>query len=390
MGKRFPVLLVMAICFSLITINANAREFLVGGEYPLSGKLASTGQAFLKGAQTAVAVFNQQHPEHTVKLLDIDNETSPAKAVTAVEKLVSQGVLAFTGGFSTAIISPASDAAHKAGKIYMTSGSLSKQMAHRGHKGFFRINNAGGYIKAMVGLFKSKNIKSVSLLHVNADATTKIGGAVASILKKQGVKVTVHPFDKNMTDFKPVINKIRLRDKSEAIAMVCYVPDYMNILRAAKVIKPPTVKMVAGLWSLATAKNREKFADLIPNVMGTAILAWPAEFVSPEAKAFAAAYEKLHGEVPDYQGQFGFVQSMLLFEAILRSHEKGTLDKEGALAEELRLTDRETLLGRVTFDEFGENKNFTMYVGQHQKDGIPIVWPAKQATGKQIYPGLPW
>ena len=380
----------MTLCFSLVTINANAREFLVGGEYPLSGKMAATGQAFLKGVETAVDVFNQQHPEHSVKLLAIDNETSPAKAVSAIEKLVSEGVLAFTGGFSTAIVSPASDAANKAGKVYMTSGSLSKEMAHRGHKGFFRINNAGGYIKAMVGVIKSKEIKSVSLIHSNKDATTKIGGAVASILKKQGIKVTVHPFDPNMKDFKPIINKIRLRDKSEAIAMVCYTEDYMNILRAAKVMKPPTVKMMVGVWSLATSKNREKFAELVPNVMGTVMMAWPATFTTPESKAFAAAFEKLHGEAPDYQGQYGFVQSMLLFEAILRCHDKGTLDTPGALAEELRLTDRETLLGRVTFDEFGENVNFTMSMGQHQKHGIPVVWPAKYKTAELIYPGLPW
>ena len=344
----------------------------------------------MKGTETAVEIFNQRNPEHKVKLVVIDNETSPAKAVSAIEKLASQGVLAFSGGYSSAIISPASDAAHKAGKVYMTSGSLSKAMAHRGHKGFFRINNAGGYIKAMVGLIKERNIKSVSLVRSNKDVTTKVGGAVASILKKAGVKVTVHDFDPNMTDFKPVINKIRLQDKSEAIAMVCYGPDYMNIIRAARVMKPPTVKMMIGLWGLATVKNLEKFADLMPNVMGTVMMSYPATFTTPEAIEFSKAFKKLHGENPDYQGQYGYIQSLILFEAMVRSHDKGTLDTPGALAEELRLTDKETIMGRVTFDEFGENKHFSMSLGQHQKDGIPVVYPAKFATGELNYPGVPW
>ena len=95
MQKRLQALLLMTLCFSLITINAHAREFLIGSELPLTGKLAATGQAFLKGTETAVAVFNQRNPEHNVKLLVIDNETSPAKAVSAIDKLASQGVMAF-------------------------------------------------------------------------------------------------------------------------------------------------------------------------------------------------------------------------------------------------------------------------------------------------------
>jgi branched-chain amino acid transport system substrate-binding protein len=390
MRQKVQGLLLMTLCFSLVTINANAREFLVGTDNPTSGKLAAVGQSFLRGNQTAVEVFNQRHPEHKIKLLDIDNESNPAKAVAAVEKLVSQGVLAFAGGFGSNIVSPASDAANKAGKVYMTTGAIAGAMSKRGQKGFFRVNNAKGYAKAVIGFLKSSGIKSVSLLHSTKEATEALSRGLKAGLTKQGIKVVAHPFDSSMTDFKPVINKVRLQDKSEAILMICYTDDYMNIIRAAKVIKPPTVKMMLGAWSLATVKNREKFPELMPNVLGTAMMSWPGKFTSPEAKVFAAAFEKLHGEKPDYQGQFGYVQSLIVFEAILRAYVKGTLDTPGALAEEVRATDKETLLGHVTFDEFGENPNFTMYMAQHKTDAIPVVWPAQYATDKVVFPGTPW
>ena len=35
----------------------------------------------------------------TIKLITVDDESSPAKAVAAVEKLASQGVVAIDGGF---------------------------------------------------------------------------------------------------------------------------------------------------------------------------------------------------------------------------------------------------------------------------------------------------
>ena len=83
------------------------------------------------------------------------------------------------------------------------------------------------------------------------------------------------------------------------------------------------------------------------------------------------------------------VQSLLLFEAIARAADKGTL-KKGGVAEEMRKTDSMTLIGRVQFDPKGDNKNFTQRMGQHQGKQVVLVWPKEAATGKAVYPGLPW
>ncbi len=155
--------------------------------------------------------------------------------------------------------------------------------------------------------------------------------------------MTTHPFDPAITDFKPIINKVKLQDKSEVIAMVGYENDYVGILRAARVLKPD-VKAMVGVWSLATSKMWDDFPDLMPNVYGTALLPFPAEFTTADGKAFAESYKKLYDQEPDYLGQFGYVQSKLLFEAIARADDNGTL-KNGGIAEELRKTAEDTLIG---------------------------------------------
>jgi branched-chain amino acid transport system substrate-binding protein len=205
----------------------------------------------------------------------------------------------------------------------------------------------------------------------------------------------MHSFDPAITDFKPIINKIKLQDKSEFIAMVGYENDYVGILRAARVLKPP-VKAMVGVWSLATPKMAAEFPDLMPNVYGTALLPFPATFDTADGKAFAETYKALYKKEPDYLGQFGYVQSMLLFEAIARAADKGTV-KKGGVAEELRKTDRETLIGRVQFNgPNGDNLNFVHRMGQHQGKNIAIVWPkesdGKPLTGKMVVSGggLPW
>jgi branched-chain amino acid transport system substrate-binding protein len=181
---------------------------------------------------------------------------------------------------------------------------------------------------------------------------------------------------------------VKLRDRSEVVAMVGYENDYVGILRAARVLKP-NVKAMVGVWSLATPKMAADFPDLMPKVYGTAVLPFPVAFTTPDGKAFGETYRKLFNKEPDYLGQFGYVQSMLLFEAIARAADKGTLKKSGVV-EEMRKTDRQTLIGRVQFDAKGDNPNFVQRMGQHQGKRIELVWPKETATGKPLYPGVPW
>ncbi|HUH59544.1 MAG TPA: ABC transporter substrate-binding protein [Candidimonas sp.] len=367
---------------------AHAEELTVGVQLPMTGTLARVGSGMQEGIMVAADVFNKTNGKHTIKIIAVDDESAPAKAIAAVEKLASQGALAITGGYGSNNIAPASDAASKLGLVYVTSGGVDDSLVNSGNKNFFRINNTAGYQKAMVGLVSDLNAKSVSIVYSTKDATTGLARDVEKTLAAKGIKVVGHAFDPALTDFKPIINKIKLRDKSEVIAMVGYENDYVGILRAARVLKPP-VKAMIGVWSLATPKMAADFPDLMPNVYGTAALPYPAEFKTADGKAFNEAYRTLYKKDPDYLGQFGYVQSMLLFEAIARAADKDTL-KKGGIAEEMRKTDRETLIGKVQFGGNGDNPNFSHRMGQHQSGKVVIVWPKESATGKINFPGVPW
>jgi len=367
---------------------AHADELLVGVEIPLTGPLARVGIGTQEGIRVAAEVFNKTNGKHTIKLVTVDDESAPAKAVAAVEKLASQNVVAITGGYGSNNIAPAADAAGKLDLVYVSSGGVDDSLVNGGRKNFFRINNTAGYQKALVGLLGDLNVKSVSIIHSTKEATQGLATAVQKTLGGKGVKVEMHAFDPAITDFKPIINKVKLRDRSEFIVMVGYENDYVGILRAARVLKP-SVKGIAGVWSLATPKMAADFPDLMPNVYGTAVLPYPVAFSTADGKAFADGYRKLYNKEPDYLGQFGYVQSMLLFEAIARAADKGTL-KKGGVAEEMRKTDRQTLIGRVQFNANGDNPNFTQRMGQHQGKGVALVWPKEAATAKPVYPGVPW
>ncbi|WEF33963.1 ABC transporter substrate-binding protein [Pseudoduganella chitinolytica] len=372
----------------LAALAARAAEFTVGAELPLTGSLARVGAGMHEGVMVAAEVFNRANGKHKIKIVTVDDESAPAKAIAAVEKLAGMGAVAITGGYGSNNIAPASSTADKLGLVYITSGGVDDSLVAAGRRNFFRINNTAGYEKAALGLFGDMKVKGVSIVYSTKDATSDLARSVGKALAAQGVKVAEHPFDPAITDFKPIVNKIRLQDRPDAVFMVGYENDYVGILRAARVLKPQ-VKAMVGVWSLATPKMAAEFPDLMPNVYGTALLPYPATFTGADGKAFADTYRQLYKKEPDYLGQFGYVQSMLLFEAIARAADKGTVAK-GGIAEELRRTDRDTLIGRVQFAANGDNVHFSHRMGQHQGKNIVIVWPPQHATGKMAYPAVPW
>lgn len=389
MKTKIHAALAMLFLVTVFISGVEAKEFLVGVEMPLTGALARPGNTNLEGIRVAIEVFNRKNPTHTVKLVVIDDESSPAKAVAAVEKLAAQGVVAICGGYGSNLTGPASTAADKAGLVYLTVGGSATSLSKRGLKTFFRPNNAEGYANGMAGFIADSGVKSVSLLYSTKEATTEIAQIVQKSLAAKKVRIVAHPFDASMTDFKTIINKVKIQDHSEIIAMVGYENDHLAILRAAKVLKP-NVKAIIGPYSTTTSKLASDFPDLMANVLGFVMLPHPVDTRNREAKEYTETFRRLYKrDGDDSAAQWGYVQALILCEAIKRADEKGTLAK-GGLVPEMRRTNRDSMLGRIRFDETGDNPDFLTRVGQVQKGKIPVVWPKDQANGKVIYPAVSW
>lgn len=381
-------LALVALAAAACAGSARAAELTVGVELPLSGALARVGSGLREGITVAAELFNQHGGRHRIALITLDDESTPGKAIMAVEQLASRGALAITGGYGSSNVAPAAAAAERLGLVYLTSGGIDDSLVAAGRKTFFRINNTSGYQTAMLGLLQQLGAKSVAIVYSTREVSFELALAVQQGLAARGVRVALHPFDPAIADFKPIINKIKLQDKSDVIAMIGYENDYVGILRAARAIKPP-VKAMLGAWSLATPKMAAEFPDLMPNVFGTTLLPFPAQFKTAEGKAFGAAYQRRYKKDPDYLSLFGYVQSTLLFEALARAADKGAVTKAG-VADALRQTDRITLIGRVRFDANGDNPHFAHRMAQHQGRRIVIVWPPESATGASAYPARAW
>ncbi|MEM5313338.1 ABC transporter substrate-binding protein [Paraburkholderia sp. JHI869] len=382
--------LAAALAIALAPSLAHATEWRVGVELPLTGALAQAGTEMYRGIQVAADIYNRRHPQDKITLVAVDDESNPAKAVAAVEQLASQHVVAIAGAANSNCAGPASEAASKAGLVYVTSGGTSDDMVTRGLKNFFRVSNTPGYTKGMVGLFNTLGVKSVAIVYSTKDATSDLAKQLDTALKAQGVKTYLHAYDPSISDFKPLINKIKLQDKPDAMAMLGYENDYVGILRASRVLKPD-LKAIAAPWAFASPKMAQSFPDLVPNVYGATVLSSPADYRSADQRDFSDTYQRLFKTTSNYQSQTSFVYAQLLFDAIANAQKAGTLDK-GGLADTLRATQRDdTFLGKVAFDARGDNTNYVAHMGQFAHDGkLALVWPTNYATAKPVYPGVPW
>jgi branched-chain amino acid transport system substrate-binding protein len=383
----------LALCLSCTTAlatlsTANAAEYEVGEVISLTGVNARGGTGMHEGMKVAESVFNQRSGTIQIKIRTIDDESSPAKAVAAVDRLAANNVVAITGGATSDIVGPAATAADKLGLPFMTSGGTSSEFLTQGFHSFFRINNTNGYVKAMAGLLETMQTKKLAIVYSTKKSTSEMARMMQQLMAEKGVTVTMHPFEATTVDFKPIINKIRLKDRPDAINMIGYENDYVGILRAARVLKPQVNAMV-GAWQIATSKMYQDFPDLVEKTYGTEMLPVPVTFNRPDGQAFEAAFRELYPHEPDYLSQYGYVQAMLLFEAIERAAATGTLDK-GGIAQQLRSTEVDTIIGQVRFNQQGDNEEFMQNIGQHQKGKIAIVWPASAETGPMQYPGTPW
>ncbi len=389
MTTRFIAAITVSILGLLPVAPARAAELKVGVHDAITGSMGQSGVAMDQGLRVAVEMFNRKHREHRAVLISINDESDPAKAVAAVEKLVGQGIQLVGGGFGSNIIGPASEAAHKAGVPYLTGGSLGAGLSRRGYKDFFRVISDDAYSRAIAGVLGDIGVKSVSILHVNNDPCTVVADGVERLLSARQVKVTKHAFESKTPDFKPIVNRVKLQDRPEAIVLLAYEPDYIGIMSAVRLLKPQ-VKAVVAAWSVATAKMAKEKPDLFAGVMGTTGFPFPVQFSDAEATEAASYYRQAFNKEPDHTVFVGYMLGTVMFDVLRRAADAGKLNDRAYILEQVRKTRLATMYGQVQFNAAGDNDAWSLMVGQHQNGAIPIVWPAKGATGKLKLPAVPY
>ena len=408
-GKQLPITL--AILLLLATVGWSADAIILG--VPTSTGFLE-GKECLKAVQMAaeeinakggVTVGSKKMP-FQIESLDI-RDAAPGvpvpEALLGVEKIIleKKPTALLIGPFRSEALMASMDIIAKykvplLGTIAMSPASEAKVKAEpEKYKYIFRpCLNAKFLVKYLAGTMgfinKEFGFNKVFIMHQDvawARATADIMKKV--FFDKAGWEVVdEQSFPTGTTDFSSALMKVRAK-QAQVILPIFDMPQSGILVKQWNAMKVPAllsgfVSPLAGPAAWNTFDQKIAGAINCNFEMGSAI----SSAKMPLSVAFEEAYEKRwgeklqagHGPAPSYESVY------ILAEAIQRA---GSLDPD-AITAELKQTDREGVMGRITFDE-GHQAIYDMdpataavaAVFQWRADGSrTIVFPPSLADGK--------
>ena len=381
MNSKIVKLLAVLVVLFPAQILFGAEPIKIGVIYPLTGPNAAAGSYVLSGVQMAADKFNAEGGilGRPVKLLIEDGANDPAQSVSAAEKLVTRDkvdlMIAAWGSSPTLAVSASVTKKYGVPQIVDTASSIkvTQQDGKRPNPWLFRIQatsqlDAEGTEKYLV---PKMGFTKVAMMAVNNDWGRGAAEEFGTVIKRSGGTVaTTELFNADVTDFLTQLTKIKNTGANSIVITTdisqssLILKQYKQLGMNQKIFFTDVGTTAEGLVEMAGKESAEGvfiyqvFAPQFPELTQ----------VPNEAKAFVAEYRKRN--LPEK----GFGESVHGYEAmrtIKAALEKAKATDKESVRKGLQAVDVVGLMGRIKFDEFGQNKP-TLYILQ-VKDGNPAI-----------------
>jgi branched-chain amino acid transport system substrate-binding protein len=368
-------------------VAAEAKETVkVGFIGPLTGGVSATGIGGRNSAELAVKLRNADPgAKYTYELISLDDECKPNVAVQQATKMAAEKdmIAAATHYCSSAAIA-AVDTYHKFGFPVMVWGAVLPDVTYR-HK-YPEVHRVNGTMinqnQSNAELLASLGYKTFAIIHDTTDygkghsqyfseALTKQGG---KILGEFGVGSDQQDFTAELTQIKSMNPQViyfggltpvgvRIRAQMDKLGIKAVFDGTSGIISDS---------FIQGLGPLAEGTLAFREGAPTEKLQG--------------GKFFLEKYaEQKYESSPEAYGPFAFAGMNLILDAI----EKAGPNRKKVIEELARVRDRDTIIGKVTFDDYGQNTVplITRYVIQ---DGTFVVWEdSEYAANKRLLPVQP-
>ncbi len=348
---------------------------------PLTGGNAGPGLGGRNSFLLAVKERNEDpNTKYHYEVVVIDDECKPDVGVQAALKAASDPeIIASASHYCSMVAISTADTFHNHGLPSMVWGAVLPDITYGND--YVEITRVNGtqinqnefHAKMMYDM----GYRTVSILHDTTDygrghlkyfsqAWEALGGKILSV---QGVNV-------DQEDYTAELTKIKAEN-----------PDFIyfgGLTPSGISIRKQMVKLgIDAQFNGTSGIKNEAFNEALgPDAEGVICFLEGAPIDElPGGKEFLAKYEaEGYEEPPEAYGPFAYVAAQLIIDAI----EKVGPDR-AKVAEELEKNtkDRDTIIGKVTFDEYGQNivPLITAYVSQ---DGKWVSWSKSEyASGKR-------
>ena len=425
---RVSLSLLLAVCLISVTGTALAqvKEVKIGGIFPLTGSLASTGDEIRAGIQLAEDVINNGAPgvdleiarwkgipslgNAKIKYLLADHRGDPTRGADLARRLIDDDKVAgILGSWMSSVTMSVSAITERQGIAMLNSDSSSPGLVRRGFKWFWHANLhvemfAGDVFKMLDYMVKEKiggvqskaDLDGVAVLAENTEWGTACKGVLEKAAKEYGYKlVEVVTYSHRAPDLSSEVQKV-MAAKPNVVIMASYVSDAILFTKAFKSMKFAP-KVVMGFdGGFAEAGYIEALGD---DANGTMVI--DHFFLSALAKAKPVTakinemYKQRAGKDLTTASALGFTGAQIWAHVLNKAGKTDPAAVQKAF-NELDLPGKEVIMpwSGVKFESFGgdtgQNRKVSAAVTQIQNGIRQVVYPGEMGTAKMVYPFPQW
>jgi len=387
--RRFSILIVCLFMLSLFVPHVFAQnELRVGIVLPLTGAEAKFGEIEKRSFEMAVDEINKKGGINGKKLeLVMEDDTGrPDVGRSVVEKLITKDkVVMVGGGYSSSVTYAVAGVCQQNRVPFLVNTGSADKITTSGWDYVFRLNPpvseyAGAIESLLTDVVKPK---TVAILHENSLFGTSGAKSFEETCNKLGYQVLLKQgYEAGGIDFKPVLINVK-KLNPDVVYMVSYIMDASLLMKQAKELKL-TPKMFIGGAAGFTMPEFKKNAGVASEKVISATL-WYQSLKYQGATDYFKKYVAKYKSETEYHGAEAYAAAYVIADVLKRAKSYKPADIKQALSE----TDMMTVFGPVKFISYGKFKNqnkLPTYVVQWINGKLELVWPAKLATEKFVYP----
>lgn len=381
--------LIVAGCAKPSAAPPAPNSILIGIEIGQTGFDSSTGALCQQGYDLAVTDINQNGgvsvkefgKKIPLKLVYVDTESDPEKAVAAAEALNSQYNVSVACG--TTMISAAPDTFEKDKLPAIACLETVNALQQQGFKYWFHIgmldsDKADAVLSAFGNLPQNIRPTKYAIFEEQLAFVTEFMGFVRQAAASQGINIV---YDSKYATMSPDLTPLIKGAQNAGAEVVLSCPnagDAITMLKQMSQLgyKPEGFVAVRG----ADDPAWPKLGPMGDYVVGSPD--WHPALNFPGVKEFNAEYTAKFGTDPHPDNGIAYASIQIVANAIERA---GSLDRD-KIRDAIATTDMMTIAGPVKFDNTGQMINPTPVVIQWQKGVEELVWPDNLKTNPLVYP----
>ena len=385
-GKTTGLWGLVAFALALAAVPSGAKDKVkVGFIGPLTGGVSVNGLGGRNSADLAVKLRNADaKTRYQYELVVLDDECKPNVAVQVATKMAAdKDVIAGATHYCSAAAIATVDTYHKFGFPVIVWGAVLPDITYRNK--YAEIHRVNGTMinqnDANAELISKLGYKTVAVIHDTTDygkghneyfrkALEKIGSA--RIVGTFGVTADQQDFTSELTQIKSLNPEViyfggltpigvRVRSQMDKLGIKAVFDGTSGIVSDA---------FIQGLGPLAEGALAFREGAPVEKL--------------PGGKFFMDNYAaQKYDNPPEAYGAFAYAAMDMIIDTI----EKVGPDRKKVIAELAKVKDRDSIVGKITFDDHGQNTVpvITKYVIQ---DGKFVEWDESEyASGKRKLPG---